>query len=153
MTNRTRRSHVAGGACRKILTRRISMAKRIPSENVRLKRAYEPASSSDGMRVLVDRLWPRGVKKADAKIDEWMKDIAPSSELRKWFGHDPARWPEFRKRYAAEIKEHPEQLQRLRALAREGALTLVFSASDEEHNNAVVLRDMILDQSGRHAQK
>ncbi|HEX7072882.1 MAG TPA: DUF488 domain-containing protein [Hyphomicrobiaceae bacterium] len=129
------------------------MAKRIPSENVRLKRAYEPASSSDGMRVLVDRLWPRGVKKADAKIDEWMKDIAPSSELRKWFGHDPARWPEFRKRYAAEIKEHPEQLQRLRALAREGALTLVFSASDEEHNNAVVLRDMILDQSGRHAQK
>lgn len=129
------------------------MAKRIPSENVRLKRAYEPASSSDGMRVLVDRLWPRGVKKADAKIDEWMKDIAPSSELRKWFGHDPARWPEFRKRYAAEIKEHPEQLQRLRALAREGTLTLVFSASDEEHNNAVVLRDMILDQSGRHAQK
>ena len=129
------------------------MAKRIPSENVRLKRAYEPASSSDGMRVLVDRLWPRGVKKADAKIDEWMKDIAPSSELRKWFGHDPARWPEFRKRYAAEIKEHPEQLQRLRALAREGALTLVFSASDEEHNNAVVLRDMILDQCGRHAQK
>lgn len=129
------------------------MAKRIPSENVRLKRAYEPASSSDGMRVLIDRLWPRGVKKADAKIDEWMKDIAPSSELRKWFGHDPARWPEFRKRYAAEIKEHPEPLQRLRALAREGTLTLVFSASDEEHNNAVVLRDMILDQSGRQAQK
>ncbi len=127
------------------------MVKRIHSENVRLKRAYEPASSSDGTRVLIDRLWPRGVKKADAKIDEWMKDIAPSAELRKWFGHDPARWPEFRERYAAEIKQHPEELQRLRALAREGTLTLVFSASDEEHNNAVVLRDMILDQSDRHA--
>lgn len=122
------------------------MAKRIHSDNVKLKRAYEPADRSDGTRVLIDRLWPRGVKKADAKVDEWMKDIAPSTELRKWFGHDPARWQEFRDRYQAEVKQHPEHLQRLRALAREGTLTLVFAAHDEAHNNAVVLRDLILDQ-------
>ena len=127
------------------------MAKRIHSENVKVKRAYEPASQSDGMRVLVDRLWPRGVKKTDAKVDEWMKDIAPSTELRKWFGHDPARWPEFWDRYAAEIKQHPEQLQHLRALASEGPLTLIFSAHDEEHNNAIVVRDLILGQHARHA--
>lgn len=117
---------------------------RIHDENVKLKRAYEPASKTDGTRVLIDRLWPRGVKKTDAKIDEWMKDVAPSTGLRKWFGHDPARWPEFQDRYEAEVRQHPEQLDRLRALAREGPLTLVFSAHDEAHNDAVVLRAMIL---------
>lgn len=122
------------------------MAKRIHSENVKLKRAYEPASHSDGTRVLIDRLWPRGVRKADAKVDEWMKDIAPSTELRKWFAHDPARWQEFQSRYAVEIGQHPEQLQHLRELAREGTVTLVFSAHDEAHNNAIVVRDAILDQ-------
>jgi len=127
------------------------MTKRIHGDDVKLKRAYEPASHADGARVLIDRLWPRGVKKTDAKVDEWMKDIAPSTELRKWFGHDPTRWKEFQDRYAAEVRQHPEQLQRLRALAREGTLTLIYSAHDEAHNNAVVVRDLILDQDLRRA--
>ena len=119
-----------------------------PSDNVKLKRAYDLPSRSDGKRVLIDRLWPRGVKKTEAKIDEWMKDIAPSTKLRKWFGHEPARWPEFRRRYEAEVRDHPEQLERLRMLAREGPLTLVFSAHDEDHNDAVVLRELILGHHG-----
>ena len=121
----------------------------IPSENIKLKRAYEAPSGSDGKRILVDRLWPRGIKKEDAKIDEWMKDIAPSTELRKWFGHDPDRWPEFQERYAAEVREHPEQLDHLRTLARKGPLTLVFAAHDEIHNDAVVLRDLIFGRGRR----
>jgi uncharacterized protein YeaO (DUF488 family) len=121
-----------------------SMKSEIHDENVKLKRAYEPASATDGTRVLIDRLWPRGIKKTAAKIDEWMKDIAPSTGLRKWFGHDSARWPEFQDRYRAEVLQHRKQLDRLRALAREGPLTLVFSARDEAHNDAVVLREMIL---------
>jgi uncharacterized protein YeaO (DUF488 family) len=111
-----------------------------------MKRAYEPPARADGTRILVDRLWPRGVKKTEAKIDEWIKDIAPSTALRKWFGHDPARWQEFRRRYKKEINEHPEQLDRLRTVARGGTLTLVFSAHDEEHNDAVVLRELILGE-------
>jgi uncharacterized protein YeaO (DUF488 family) len=87
------------------------------------------------------------VKKTEAKIDEWMKDIAPSTELRKWFGHDPARWAEFQHRYQAEVRQHPERLERLRKLAREGPLTLVFSAHDEAHNDAVVLKDLILGRN------
>jgi uncharacterized protein YeaO (DUF488 family) len=120
------------------------MSTAIKAGSVKLKRAYEQVEPGDGIRILVDRLWPRGVKKEDAAIDQWMKDLAPSTELRKWFGHDPARWEEFRKRYAAEVNEHPEQLQQLRALARKGTLTLVYSAHDEEHNDAVVLRGLIL---------
>ena len=123
------------------------MSDRILAGDVKLKRAYEPPSRGDGTRVLIDRLWPRGVKKTDARIDKWMKEIAPSTALRKWFGHDPGRWSEFRHRYTAEVQEHPEQLKRLRMLAREGPLTLVFSAHDEAHNDAVVLRDLVL---GRH---
>jgi uncharacterized protein YeaO (DUF488 family) len=115
-------------------------------ENVRIKRAYEPASRTDGTRILVDRLWPRGLKKTDAKIDVWLKEIAPSTELRKWFGHDPERWPEFRKRYKAEARRHPEELARLRRLAKKGPLTLVYSAHDESHNDAVVLRSLIVQQ-------
>ncbi|HEU5016604.1 MAG TPA: DUF488 domain-containing protein [Pseudolabrys sp.] len=122
------------------------MSNRIAAEKVKLKRAYEPPSRADGTRILVDRLWPRGVKKTEAKIDEWMKDIAPSTALRKWFGHDPDRWQEFRRRYKREVNEHPEQLDRLRKMARRGALTLVFSAHDEEHNDAVVLRELILGE-------
>ncbi len=125
------------------------MTSSIQSKNVRLKRAYEPASPSDGTRVLIDRLWPRGVKKEDAKIDEWLKEIAPSTELRKWFAHDPARWREFRRRYQSEVRQYPEQLAHLRALARQGIMTLVFSAHDEEHNDAVVLRDLILGRRER----
>jgi uncharacterized protein YeaO (DUF488 family) len=111
---------------------------------VRLKRVYEPASPEDGVRVLVDRLWPRGLRKADAAIDQWLKDIAPSAELRKWFGHDPARWLEFRERYGRELAQHATAVERLRAEAQQHTVTLLFSAHDEVHNNAVALRDVLL---------
>jgi uncharacterized protein YeaO (DUF488 family) len=120
------------------------MSKRIKASNIKLKRAYERRVADDGVRVLIDRLWPRGVSKAAAAIDEWAKDIAPSTALRKWFGHDPARWQEFRRRYAKELRQHPEELARLRALAKQGPVTLVFSARDEHHNDAVVLRGLLL---------
>jgi uncharacterized protein YeaO (DUF488 family) len=123
------------------------MTKRIPADRVKLKRAYEPATASDGTRILIDRLWPRGVKKADAAIDQWVKDIAPSTALRKWFGHAPERWAEFRRRYAAEVHQHPEQLSTLRIMARQGPITLVFSAHDELHNDAVALRDFLLGRN------
>lgn len=120
------------------------MAPKIKKANVKLKRAYEPAKASDGTRMLLDRLWPRGVREASAAIDEWMKDIAPSTALRKWFGHDPARWRGFQARYRAEVKQKPEQLERLRMLARHGPITLVYSAHDDVHNDAVVVRSLIL---------
>jgi uncharacterized protein YeaO (DUF488 family) len=120
------------------------MSKSIKAVNIRLKRAYERPAADDGVRILIDRLWPRGVSKADAAIDQWAKDIAPSTALRKWFGHDPARWQEFRRRYAKEVRQHPEELARLRALAKQGPITLVFSARDERHNDAVVLRGLLL---------
>jgi len=123
----------------------MPMSKRIAADRVRLKRAYEPPAPDDGTRILIDRLWPRGIKKTDAAIDEWMKEIAPSTELRKWFGHDPERWHEFRRRYQSEIRQHSEELDRLRALAQHGRITLVFSAHDEAHNDAVVLRELLLD--------
>lgn len=110
---------------------------------VKVKRAYEPPSRADGQRVLVERLWPRGVRKEALAIDEWPKEIAPSTALRKWFGHDPERWSEFRRRYHAELAHEPQSAL-LRALAERaaaGPLTLIFSAHDAEHNNAVVLRD------------
>ena len=115
-----------------------------PAHNIRLKRAYRPASADDGPRILVDRLWPRGVAKADAAIDRWAKDIAPSAALRKWFAHDPERWQAFRRRYAAELRGHPDEIGELRNLARRGPITLVFAARDEFHNDAVVLRDVLL---------
>jgi uncharacterized protein YeaO (DUF488 family) len=114
------------------------------AENVKLKRAYEKHSAEDGTRVLVDRLWPRGVTKADAAIDHWIKELAPSTELRKWFGHDPARWAEFRRRFAVELRQHADQLNQLRDLARKGKITLVYGAHDELHNDAVVLREVLL---------
>ena len=120
------------------------MSKRIAADHIKLKRAYEPAAPDDGTRILIDRLWPRGVKKADAAIDEWMKDIAPSTGLRKWFGHDPAHWQEFRRRYQSEIRQHSDEFDRLRTLAQHGRITLVFSAHDESHNDAVVLKDLLL---------
>lgn len=120
------------------------MGVRVTAQRIMLKRAYDRPVTKDGTRVLIDRLWPRGVKKADAAIDRWVKDIAPSTKLRKWFGHDPARWHEFRRRYAAEIDSHSDLLAELRALARKGPITLVFSAHDKIHNDAVVLRAILL---------
>ena len=122
------------------------MSKKIAAGNIKLKRAYERPVARDGTRILIDRLWPRGVKKANAAIDQWAKDISPSTALRKWFGHDPTRWPEFQRRYAAEVRQHPEQLTKLRAVARRGLITLVFSAHDEVHNDAVALRDFLLER-------
>ena len=116
----------------------------IPARNVRLKRAYEPASSGDGQRILVDRLWPRGVRKSKLKIDDWMKDVAPSGELRAWFGHEPKRWDEFQHRYRRELSDHAEMVAELRRRARHGPVTLIYSAKDEKHNDAVVLRKAIL---------
>jgi uncharacterized protein YeaO (DUF488 family) len=122
------------------------MSKKIAGENVKLKRAYEPVSHADGTRVLIDRLWPRGVKKQDAAIEKWAKELSPSTELRKWFGHDPARWQEFRRRFAEEVRQHPQELEELRALARQGPITLIYAAHDEVHNDAVVLRDVLLSR-------
>jgi uncharacterized protein YeaO (DUF488 family) len=120
------------------------MMRAAPKPGIRLKRAYEPPASEDGRRILVDRLWPRGLRKADAAIDRWVKEISPSIELRRWFGHDPGRWEEFRRRYRDELSAHSDVLDELRSLAREGPLTLVYSARDEDHNNAVVLREVLL---------
>src|SRR3954453_11054293 len=123
------------------------MDRPVTASNVRLKRAYEPPEKKDGARILVDRLWPRGVSKEEAKLDGWIKEIAPSTELRTWFGHDPRRWDEFRERYRAELAEHTEVLKDLRRRAREGPITLVYSARDEIHNDAVVLRNVILGRA------
>lgn len=110
---------------------------------IRLKRAYDPAEPDDGRRVLVDRLWPRGVSRQRARVDEWRRELAPSDELRKWFGHDPERFPEFRRRYLEELREQRPGLSELRRRARAGALTLVYSARDPEHNQAVVLAEAL----------
>ena len=123
------------------------MTKRITAAGVRMKRVYERPAHDDGTRILVDRLWPRGLSKEAAAIDEWLKDIAPSTALRQWFGHDPTRWAEFRRRYQAELKQNRLQFARLRALARQGPITLVFSAHDELHNDAVVLRALLLGRN------
>jgi uncharacterized protein YeaO (DUF488 family) len=111
--------------------------------DVRLKRAYEPASAKDGYRVLIDRLWPRGVSKKQAKLDEWAKELAPSSQLREWFGHEPSRFPEFRRRYIDELRADAPRLKELRRRARMSTLTLVYSAHDSEHNDAVVLAEVL----------
>ena len=111
--------------------------------DVRLKRAYDAASPSDGYRVLIDRLWPRGVSKQKAKLDEWEKELAPSTELREWFGHEPSRFDEFRRRYIGELRHARPRLTELRRRARTGTLTLVYAAHDSEHNDAVVLAEVL----------
>ncbi len=118
-----------------------------PASHLRLKRIYEPADPEDGTRILVDRLWPRGLSKAKAALDDWMKDIAPSAELRQWFGHDPQRWPQFQQRYEAELREHAEALDRIRKLAKTKTVTLLYGARDQEHNDAVVLLNVLLGRS------
>ncbi len=120
------------------------MSSQIRHKNIKLKRAYDRPSSNDGVRILVDRLWPRGIKKVHAAIDYWMKEIAPSTELRHWFGHDPSRWEEFRRRYVQEIKQHPKEIDQLRSLAKHDVITFIYAARDQDHNEAVVLRDFIL---------
>ncbi|SER81217.1 Uncharacterized conserved protein YeaO, DUF488 family [Nitrosomonas sp. Nm51] len=108
---------------------------------IKIKRVYDPPDKHDGRRVLVDRLWPRGLTKEKACVDLWLKDIAPSTELRKWFGHDPDRWEEFKKRYLAELKDNKEQIQLLKQELSKGAVTLVYGAKDKERNQAVVIQE------------
>ena len=112
-------------------------------EMIKLKRAYEKPAKDDGERILVERLWPRGLTKEQAKLDLWLKDVAPSTELRKWFGHDPDRWIEFRQRYRKELKQKADQIKLLRRKAREGTITLIYAARDEAHNGALVLKQFL----------
>lgn len=113
--------------------------------NVSIKRACEPAAKSDGHRIMIDRIWPRGLGKAEAKADLWLKDVAPSTQLRKWYGHDPEKWIEFEKTYRTELKDNPA-LAELKALAKERKMTLLFAARDEKHCNAVVLQRLLSGQ-------
>ncbi len=115
---------------------------------IRVKRAYDATSKDDGARFLVERLWPRGVKKEKLQIEAWLKDVAPTAELRQWFQHDPAKWNEFRDRYLRELANNPDAWQPLLVRARRGRVTLVYSAHDTEHNNAVALKEF-LDQKIR----
>lgn len=118
---------------------------------IRLKRAYDSASKSDGTRYLVERLWPRGVKKDSLQVEAWLKDVAPTTELRKWFSHEPAKWPEFRRRYFEELNANPAAWQPLVAAARHGRVTLVYSSHDTEHNNAVALKEFLQQHVGKKA--
>ncbi|HET8552509.1 MAG TPA: DUF488 domain-containing protein [Gammaproteobacteria bacterium] len=111
--------------------------------SIRIKRIYDAPSRGDGRRVLVDRVWPRGIKKDEAKLDDWLKDVAPSTPLRKWFGHDPDKWPEFQTRYRKELDTRSEAVGQLAGYARKGTLTLLYGARDVQHNQAVVLRDYL----------
>jgi uncharacterized protein YeaO (DUF488 family) len=110
---------------------------------VKIKRVYEEPKKSDGKRILVDRLWPRGLKKAEVKVDLWLKEIAPSIALRKWFSHEPSKWEEFKKRYSVELEKNNEQISLLEREVSEGKVTLVYGAKDQEHNGAVVLREFL----------
>jgi uncharacterized protein YeaO (DUF488 family) len=110
---------------------------------IRIKRIYDPPARSDGERILVDRLWPRGIKRDDAELDAWLKDVAPSAALRRWFGHDPQKWTEFKRRYIAELTHNPAAAELRKAVAASKSVTLLFAAKDNLHNNAAVLRDFL----------
>lgn len=110
---------------------------------LQIKRIYEPPSKEDGVRILVDRLWPRGISKDEARVDTWLKDVAPSADLRRWFGHDPDKWSEFRQRYKAELEHNPAAVHQLKRQIGQAPATLLYGARDTEHNNAVVLRDFV----------
>jgi uncharacterized protein YeaO (DUF488 family) len=116
---------------------------------IRLKRAYEAPTGDDGRRVLVERLWPRGITRQAAGLDLWLKEAAPSTELRRWFQHDPAKWPEFRGRYRDELRERPEIVELLARLAEEGPVTFVYGSRDEKHNAAVVLKELVEERTAR----
>ena len=111
--------------------------------SIKLKRVYETPDEADGTRILVDRLWPRGLTKAKAALDLWLKDIAPSTELRRWFDHDPKKWKSFRIRYLTELKSHADELALIKSKAREGTITLLYGARDQEHNEALVLKELL----------
>ena len=110
---------------------------------LKIKRVYEKPDRADGVRILADRLWPRGLTKEKARVDLWLKDIAPSTELRKWFGHDPKKWRSFRGRYQTELKHHPDQLKLIKSKAKGGTVTLIYGSRDQEHNEAVVLKQFL----------
>ncbi len=116
---------------------------------IQLKRAYEQAGPEDGVRYLVERLWPRGVKKTELRLDGWLKDAAPSDDLRRWFAHDPKKWDEFRRRYDTELDSRAEALLPIQTAARRGRVTLVYSAHDTEHNNAVALKQYLERRAGK----
>ena len=111
--------------------------------DLRIKRVYDPAEPGDGYRILVDRLWPRGVSRERARLDEWARDLAPSSELRKWFNHDPKRFAEFRERYREELRGHADEIDEIRDRASHGPVTIVYGARDKEHNDAVVIAELV----------
>ncbi|MFP5232775.1 MAG: DUF488 domain-containing protein [Acidobacteriota bacterium] len=115
---------------------------------IQVKRAYEPPGKDDGERFLVERLWPRGIRKESLNVDAWLKEVAPSAALRQWFQHDPAKWDEFRKRYFRELEQHPEAWEPLLARVRSSRVTLVYSARDTEHNNAVALKEFLEKRCG-----
>ena len=120
------------------------MQESLASKSIKLKRVYATPIKKDGFRILVDRLWPRGITKEKARVDLWLKDIAPSTDLRKWFGHDPAKWKEFQKRYEQELMQYEPVLENLRRIIKEqNKVTLVFAGADEIHNNAVVLKALL----------
>ena len=125
-----------------------TMNKTIPPHHVRLKRAYEAPAPDDGARILIDRLWPRGIKKEDLALADWARDLSPSTELSQWYGHEPARWDEYRRRYAAELRTHAVSFAALRQRARQGVVTLVFSSHEEKLNNAGAMREFLLHPSG-----
>jgi uncharacterized protein YeaO (DUF488 family) len=111
--------------------------------NIKIKRVYEQPADGDGSRILVDRLWPRGLTKEKAHVDLWLKEIAPSTELRQWFGHDPEKWKSFRGRYETEIRDHDDLIGMLKDIARQGTVTLLYGARDEKHNEALVLKQFL----------
>jgi len=119
--------------------------------NIRTKRVYDPPDARDGFRVLVDRIWPRGMTKEQVRADLWLRDIAPSTALRKWFAHDPSKWEEFKRRYFAELDKDPECVHVLLEAAAKGTVTLLFSARDSEHNQAIALQEYLLSKLGTQA--
>lgn len=119
-------------------------------EMIQIKRVYDPPAPDDGIRYLIDRIWPRGVRKEDLQVDEWLKEVAPSTGLRKWFGHEPEKWPEFQNRYETELEENPEAWRPIFEAARQGNVTLLYAARNQEHNNAVALKRYIDRKLAEH---
>jgi uncharacterized protein YeaO (DUF488 family) len=122
-------------------------------EMIKIKRIYDPPASGDGKRILIDRLWPRGLKKEDAKIDEWLRELAPSTELRKWFGHDPEKWVEFKRRFFSELRGRRDLADNIAKAARKGTVTLLFASKEERFNNAAAVKEFIETGAGASEKK